>query len=135
MSFLDLLESAKGRDRDTASVDVTVAGELVTFEFAELPGPDWADVTSKNPPRLELAIDRSRGYNVHAASRDAAVLCGTVDGEKLTAEQWADVFVVLSGHDHNRVCDTIWSLNEYAPMQRLAAAKKASRAKREGGSS
>lgn len=135
MSFLDLLESAKGAERDTLDVDVTVKGELVNIVFTELPGPDWAEVTSKFPARIASAVDRSRGYNVHAASRYAAVGSGRIEGEKLTAEQWDDLFNILSGHDHNRVCDTVWELNEYRPMQRLAAAKKASRAQRKSGSS
>lgn len=136
-SFDELLlkaKTAKEADPNTALAEVLLGGELVTFRFSELDGDAWSEIAIRNPPRLDVEIDRKRGYNVHTASQAAAVVSGVrlVDGEgvALTAEQWTALWPLLSGHEFTTICDTVWSLNVWQPSERLEQAKKDSRATR-----
>lgn len=129
MTFSDLLSAAKTAERESRSVDVTVAGELLELTFTELPGMDWASITAKHPPRTNAPVDLRYGYNVHGVCADAAAVNGTIvqagESVEVKPEEWAELVGVLSGHDLNRVCDAIFLLNEWLPQQRVAAAKKA----------
>ncbi|MFL5736925.1 MAG: hypothetical protein ACJ76P_06270 [Actinomycetota bacterium] len=115
-------------------------GTYWTFRFVQLPGPEWAEITFRNPPRPDIAIDVQYGYNYHSVARAAAAQSGAVlhretaeDGteterlEKLSPEQWADLWVALSGRDFERIASNVWDLNEYGPQRRLEAAGKAFR--------
>lgn len=115
-------------------------GTYWTFRFTQLPGPDWAEITFRNPPRPDIAIDVQYGYNYHSVARAAAAQSGAVlhretaeDGteterlEELSPEQWADLWVALSGRDFERIASNVWDLNEYGPQRRLEAAGKAFR--------
>jgi hypothetical protein len=108
------------------------AAALVTLRFTQLPGQDWSELTARSPMRVDVAIDRTYGYNYHEVCKAAAVKAGArVDGdtiEPLTPAQWAGLWEVLSGHEFERVCSVIWELNEWEPQQRIDSAKKASRA-------
>lgn len=116
------------------------AGALVTLRFTSLPGSQWADITARCPVRLDAPIDRQYGYNMQAASTFAAPLCGVrvEDGAEVpltvtpaaegvaAVDEWADLFTTITGHEFIRIMDAIYELNEYAPAQRIAAAKKGS---------
>jgi hypothetical protein len=138
MSFSDLLSKAREADRESRTVEVTVAGELLELTFTELPGMDWASITAKHPPRLDAPVDLRYGYNVHGVCADAAKVNGVVrQGDEVVTprvdgkekiDEWADLIALLSGHDLNSVCDAVFALNEWLPQQRVAAAKKASTA-------
>jgi len=132
-SLNDLLEAAKAAPAPTSDpIDVVIGGELVTLQFSRADGKRWAAVCARNPMRIDTPIDRSYGYNFHAAAIEISAETGVrlVDGgpEKLTAEQWRAIFAdnVLSGHDFERIVDAVWALNEWAPQQKVAALKKAS---------
>lgn len=146
MSFSDLLKQAKqakaeaGRASETVE-DVAVGDQLVTFRFWELPSLDWSTLSVKYPPRVDVALDRRYGYNVHAVSLAAAQVNGVrVDGDeevplevrpadpkkrKPAVNEWEDLFGILSGADIGRIVEAIWKLNEFLPEQRAVELKKA----------
>jgi hypothetical protein len=122
-------------------------GTLITLRFTQLPGQAWAEIGARNPARPDVLLDRIYHYNYHEAAKQAAVyrdpeeaggrayaelvVPGQGDGEPtlepVTAEQWAGIFEVISGHEFERIASAIWDLNDYGPQQRIAAAGKASR--------
>jgi len=124
MSSLDEdVEQPEG-ERPHADVTVSVKGKLRTFRFKEMEGPDWAELTARHPVRLESIVDRQYGYNFHAVCKDAARYSGTVledDGEyvKVKPDTWKKMWPQLTGHDFTKLCDAIWSLNEWEPSQRV----------------
>jgi hypothetical protein len=141
--FKTALATAKAKrssEPASAFVEVLVGGELVRLKFTELPAASWADVCAHSPVRSGVLTDQRYGYNVHAACRAAAPLCGVlvVDGEDVplelrrnslggvTGSDWDDLFEVISGHEFGLIADAIFELNEWGPQQRLEAAKKAS---------
>lgn len=101
---------------------------LVTLKFYRLSGLAWATLTARNPLRPDVLIDVRYGYNFHAVVQAAAPDCGRlVDGDDetlLTADDWADLFAVLSGYDVARVCDALFYLNEWDPSQAVERLKK-----------
>ena len=103
---------------------------LVTLRFTRMPGRAWAELTSKNPVRLDVPIDRRYGYNYDAACEAAAIVSGVVvddEGTKeLSPQEWAELFDVLSGNEVGLIRDAVWSLNEFDPQQRLDALVKSS---------
>lgn len=117
------------------------ADQIVTLRFTQMPGPQWAEVVSRCPVRLDVDMDRHYGFNSDRATLLAAPLSGAwleEDGgtSALSAGEWRDLlghraddgtFVVgaLAGSDLRRIGDAIFELNEYLPGQRLQAAKKA----------
>lgn len=128
---------------EIAAVKASAAEALVTFAFEKLPGDMWIDITSRNPMRPGALVDMNYGYNVDAvaqaavkAERGGHHFAWQVDGDQnvvLTDEQWDRVFAEMYGHDAQAVRDAVWELNEWAPSQKLAEAKKA-RAGNETGS-
>lgn len=121
-------------------VEAEFAGTLVDLKFTRLPGSDWSDLTIVNPPREDSLPDKMVfGYNVHAVTRAAATRSGVlVEGgteRELTEQEWADLFEVLSGSDHERIVNAVYSLNEGDSNQAvelgkaLRAATSASEAK------
>lgn len=131
-SIDDLIAASTSAEPETETVEVLIGGELVALKFAEMQGEVWAGITVRNPPRLDVPLDMAKGYNIHSATQVAAAESGVrVDGDtetKLTEKQWRGIWKALSGADFQTVIDTVWSLNEWAPSQRVEAAKKASRA-------
>lgn len=118
---------------------LTITGDsLITLRFSRMPGDQWAEITARCPVRLDAAIDRQYGYNMHGVCRLAAPLCGVrVDGdEELPLEvipasagvpavnEWDDLFDTISGHEFGLIVDAIYELNEYEPAQRVAQMKK-----------
>jgi hypothetical protein len=102
---------------------------LVTFRFTRLPGREWSALTSKNPVRIDVPIDRRYGYNFDAVCEAAAVASGVrVDGDDqipLTLDEWTDLFDALSGNEFGLIRDAVWSLNEWEPQQRVGELVKA----------
>ncbi len=92
------------------------ANSLVDLKFTRLVGEGWSDLTLNNPPRPNVLADMYFQYDFNAVTRHAAVESGVlVDGDdeqELTAEQWEDLFSVVSGDDHRRIADAIFALNE-----------------------
>ena len=115
---------------NTESVEILVGKNLVALKFTELDSLDWANITAAHPQRVNVPLDLQYGYNVHTASEAAAELSGVrvVDGvdTPLTKEQWKKLFKAIASPARGAITDVIWALNEFAPSQRLAAAKKAS---------
>lgn len=113
---------------DLESFDAEVLKSLVTLKFTRLDGQRWALLTSANPMRIDVALDRSYGYNYDAVTEAATRISGVrVDDEgehELTAEQWGRLQRVLSGHDVQVIRDAVWTLNEYEPAQHVEALVK-----------
>lgn len=132
MTSIDaLLERAEAEPApQSAPVDVTLGGELVTLRFTQLPGKQWAAITAMAPPDLNAFLDREYGYGVRQASLAAAPLSGvrvTEDGDvALTADQWKRLLDTLPGHDLTKVAEAVWDLNEWTPQKRVIDLKKAS---------
>ena len=112
--------------------DDEVQKSLVTLRFTRLDGKKWAVLTSANPMRLDVPLDRGYGYNFDAVTEAATRQTGvrlSDDGEhSLTEEQWTRLFAVLSGHDMNVIRDAVWTLNEWEPSQHVEALVKGSAA-------
>jgi hypothetical protein len=99
------------------AVKAEFAGTLVDLKFTRLIGADWLDITSTHPPRPDVIADKLVfGYDFQAVTRDAAVRSGVLvedDTEReLTAEEWDDLFALLSGGDHEQIANAVYSLNE-----------------------
>lgn len=110
---------------------------LVTVRFTRLPGDAWAGLTSRNPVRIDVPIDRHYGYNYDAVCLAAAMwrteddpetaYAHRVEGDEvfpLEPAEVADLFELVSGHEVSEMRDAIWSLNEYDPQQRITALVK-----------
>ncbi len=152
-ALLDALEQAKLDDakavsadqrlgapveKSTARTDAAVAAleafddevlkSLITVKFTRLDGQTWAILTSAYPMRIDIALDRSFGYNYDAVTEAATRRSGVRvddDGEhEITEEQWSRLFKILSGHDIERIRDAVWTLNEYEPSQHIEALVK-----------
>lgn len=134
-SFAEILAAAANEENTaphTKQAVVAVGKTLQTFEFTRMSGLQWAEICAKCPARPDAPIDRRYGYNFQAAARIAAPLTGRriVDDkpEVVAEDQWQVLWGLLSGHDVQVVCDTVWALNEWDPEQEVEALKKASRA-------
>jgi hypothetical protein len=106
------------------------ADSLVTFRFTALPGPDWAEIIARSFPRPNVPLD-SYGYNYHEVARVAGARSGgrlLDDGtvEPVPAEQWAQLWPVLSGHEFEKIAIAVLELNEWDPQQQIESAKKGS---------
>lgn len=130
----------------TSEREALTEGTLLTFRFTQLPGQAWAELGARHPARVDVTIDRVYGYNYHEVAKAAAIyrdeqgrpyshLVHPADDKAaepeivpVTAEQWAGIFEVISGHEFERIASALWDLNDYSPQQRIAAAGKASRA-------
>lgn len=119
---------AKDAVAELEKFDEEAARALVEIRFTRLPGTDWAKLTSTFPMRIDVALDRTYGYNFDAVSEAAARSSGkllTDDGEtEITGDQWDRLFTVLAGHDVEQIRDAVWTLNEYEPQQHVAALVK-----------
>ena len=133
--------------REQLDVLEASAGEsIITFRFTQLPGNQWAALTSMHPPRINVPIDESYGYNFDAATVAAARYVDAKgnrygvrleDGEEIpllvtpasagvkAVDEWDDLFDACSGHEVARIRNTIWGLNEYLPKVQLEAMGKA----------
>ena len=121
--------------------DALTEGVTITFRFTKLPGQAWSEITSRNPPRPDVGIDRIYSYNYHEAAKEAAayvdadgtrygvrILTGE-DGaehlEQLEVDQWIALFPLLAGGEFERIATLLFDMNDWGPRQRAAAAKKA----------
>lgn len=120
---------------------------LVTLRFTRMPGDQWADITSRNPMRLDAPVDAHYGYNMQGVVTMAAPKSGvrvehSEDGTEVLVpliiapggedippiNEWRDLFSVISGHEFQQIEEAIYRLNEYDPAARLNELKKASAA-------
>jgi hypothetical protein len=120
-------------EKELEALEVECADSLIDLKFVRLPGEDWSHITIQNPARPGVVADMGvGGYNVNAVTRAAAIQSGSVveDGEEkaITADEWDDLFVLMSGYDASRVADAVYFLNDYEPGKAVEAGKKASEA-------
>lgn len=127
-------------------LEATAGDSIVTFRFTQLPGDQWAALTSKHPPRPNVPVDTNYGYNFDTATIAAARYVDPdgrhygvriEDGEEVhmvvtpatdttpAVDQWADLFSSASGHEVAAIRNTVWGLNEYLPKMQLEAMGKA----------
>ncbi|ONI65626.1 hypothetical protein CSIV_04930 [Microbacterium sp. CSI-V] len=109
---------------------------LVTLRFYRIPGHAWSELSLHHPVRADVPVDRHYGYNISTLSLAAAAYVDqdtdTAYGfrieddeeHRLTLEQWARLFAVLSGSEVTDVQNAVWSLNEAEPASRLDALVK-----------
>lgn len=113
---------------DLEAFDDEVLKSLVTLKFTRLDGQKWALLTSANPMRVDVALDRHYGYNYDTvtglAARESGVRLDDAGEHELTPEQWDRLLRVLSGHDVQVIRDAVWTLNEYEPSQHIEALVK-----------
>lgn len=90
--------------------------DLVTLRFRTLPFAAWNAIIAKHPPRDGVSIDARKGYNIVAATKEAAEASGWVydEGrtEPITADDWSDLWANLSGGDFDRIWGVVTRLNE-----------------------
>lgn len=100
--FSELLAEQSPAESET--VQVLVKDRLVSLKFYEMPGLEWASITTKNPPRLDHPVDVRFGYNVHAVCTQAARTSGfLVDGDvevKLTVTDEVNEWETHPAHPH-----------------------------------
>jgi|GEM_PF-5058282 len=144
MSVLsERIAAAKSAPREKCDpVEVLLDGDVVQLVFEQVPGDVWGSVTAKHPAVGGGLIALRYGYDVHKVVRSIAPLSGfvLVDGVEskldyvkkkdakdsvVEVDEWADLLDALDGHSFSLVADAVWYLNEWAPQQRIAAAKKA----------
>lgn len=130
MGFVDDLKAEFEADKPTASVDVTLNGNLYTLVFQQMDGIGWAEATDQAPVRPGVLLDMRYGYNLRALTLIVAPKTGKRrDGDDLvemTADQWRNLLKALPGASVNRIGDALFSLNEYGPAEAVEALKKAS---------
>lgn len=132
--------AATPQDEAAAALEklIETAGEaVVTLRFTQLRGTDWAELTSKCPPRPGVPVDERYAYNFDMVTLAAARFVDkdgrhyghrVEDGElvELAPEDWADLIDdALNPHDLRNVRNTVWGLNEYLPQMQLEAMGKA----------
>lgn len=131
----DDMRLAAANDAHTAPIlerlqalEESVKDAMRTFRFRRMPGEVWADLTSRNPARIDVPLDLNFGYNYDAVCKAAAIRSGViVDGDdeaQVPAPMWERLFAVLSGHEVEQIRDAVWTLNEYEPAQRIEALVK-----------
>ena len=116
-------------------LEASAGDALITLRFTQLPGEEWASLTSKLPPRPGVAIDESIGYNYDKATISAAKfqdasgraygvrLEGDVE-EVVTPDEWVALFDALSGYEVTQIRNAVWGLNEYLPKKQVEAMGK-----------
>ncbi|RZU64938.1 hypothetical protein EV379_1249 [Microterricola gilva] len=129
---------ARAAGRETDTVEVLVGDRLTTLKFTEMDGLEWRRIVELFPPRRGVQLDARYNYNTLEGSLEGAKHSGVelIEGEEAPplkvdleanppVDEWADMFSVLSSADLNLIAATLWILNEYAPSERKAKAKKA----------
>lgn len=113
---------------DLEAFDEEAKKAWATLKFTQLEGNAWALLTSSNPMRIDVPVDRHYGYDYDAVSEAAARMSGVrvdADGEhEIPDGQWDVLYRLLSGHDIEQIRDTVWTLNEFAPSQHIEALVK-----------
>lgn len=147
MSFLDDLNAATQTERPTADVTVLLNGNPYTLRFTQMTGIDWGMLVDKHPPRVSglaaekpgdnpVYIDLKYGYNIRAVILEAAPLSGAIVGEDpISTAKWEQLLKALDGAAFQRVCDTIFDLNEIAPEKAVDAARKGQKRRQASSSS
>lgn len=130
MSFEDDLRAAFEAERPFEDVTVSLNGTAYTFRFTQMEGGDWTSIIDQCPARPGVQLDTAFGYNLRAATLLAGPKSGKrVNGdalEDLSPDQWKNLFRTLPGNSMNRIGNALFKLNEIAPAEAVAEAKKAS---------
>jgi len=127
MGLRDLIGKARSELSDVEPVvqDVEVAGELVSLGFLPAGGAKWDELTVTHPPRKNATLDMNLGYDVAAVARAYPVDKITADGEPVTAEDWADLFTVISSPNIKNITSVLWGINHLDPAKKLTELGKA----------
>lgn len=104
-------------------VQVVLGGEKVTVEVGKLTPDVWDDLVSTCPPRPGVEGDAMVGYN---PKRLASLYPDiSINGEPLSADDWADMYSVLDSAWRNNIEVTIWGVNVNESLQELRRLGKA----------
>lgn len=130
----DAIARAKASAPSRASsgqLEILVGDQFVTIEFSRLEPTVWIDLKATNPPRSNAPHDALFGCNPTSLAKAAAPLCSSTgigdEREPITADQWSDIFTLLDAPAIEVIATFLWGLNEFEPLQRIVAAKKALR--------
>ena len=122
------------------------ADTLIDLRFTRLPGDEWMKLTQLCPPDPNSIVDMHYHYSLVEVCKLAAKFVGAdgtvyghvVEGDELTAltvarktksnpdptDEWQDIFSAISGPEFTTIVDTIYSLNVFAPSERISELKK-----------
>lgn len=109
----------------TDTVDVVMAGQLVTVEVSKLLPDDWQVLVLSNPPRSNVASDARIGYDQDRLPRAYPAEKVKVAGESVDQDTWADTFAVLDNVHRNNVATLIWGVNVFQAVKELQELGKA----------
>lgn len=135
MTFEEDLKAAREAPIEFVDVPIELNGNLHTFRFLQLSGPEWAAESDLHPARPGVLIDtKVTGYNLRSLCMTVAKKTGRrimgdpADGNaalvELSPDEWDDLYRSISGNAKIRIDDAIWSLNEGRPQARVDALKK-----------
>lgn len=136
MSFLDDLAAAKAAVEAEAQpkspvLPIVVNKKLYEMVFYKASTEVWSRATVKNPPRTDVPLDITNGYNISGAARDISPECGRVidDGVEITlkAEDWAGIWKVIEPAAARKIEAHVWTLHELEAEKGIQTAKKASK--------
>jgi hypothetical protein len=130
MSSLDeLIAAAAAKPKNTERADVLLGDEMVTFEFTQLPGLEWADLVAEHPKRKTSQIDAQVGFNGHSLAASLPLkYVRRVNGdvlEAVTVSQWASIFALLDGSAVEVIAGLLWVQNIAMPRGRVLEKKAA----------
>lgn len=128
-SIDELIAAASAKPRQTERADVLLGDELITLEFTQMPGLEWADLVAEHPKRKTSQIDQQVGFNGHslAAGFPLRYVRRVNDGvlEELTVSQWASMFALLDGSAVEVIAGLLWVQNIAMPKARVLEKKVA----------
>lgn len=104
-------------ESEAEQIRAEFADTLVDIKFTRLVGDEWTQLVVSNPPRDNVLPDIAFfGYNFSAVTAEAARQSGViVEGDEervLSADEWDDLFSLISGGDHKNIADAVYALNE-----------------------
>lgn len=126
----DDLDAQLANEPDAVTVDVLVNGKLRKLQFTEMDGLAWADLTDRCPPRMDAPLDKAYGFNIRLVVAHAAPISGRMksgdEWVELSEAQWTKLLRGQKGAQIRTIGDALFQLNQWAPDQAVAAARKAS---------
>jgi len=127
MSLKEQIAAARHEIESTepTALNVEVGGALVALTFRAVTGMEWATLTAVHPPRKGSTLDNNVGFDSDALSAGYPVEKITADGEPVAAEDWAQLFDVLTAPNIKNIAAVLWGIHQLDPSRRLQELGKA----------
>lgn len=106
-----------------ANTEVVLGGEKTIVTIGRCVPDEWDALMAINPPRRGVESDAIVGYNPKGVSKSYPHV--SVDGDKVTAEEWADTYSVLDSVWRNNIETLIWGVNIQETIKELNELGKA----------